>query len=231
MKRFLVTKGLGWVEACKWLGFIGMVADHGHTAGLWTLGPWWHAAGRLAFPLFVLAFSYAVVHLAAFRGEIRWCKLFCMGAIAQIAFPFAFGLQWWALNILFVFLAGWLVWRLACRGKFGDWIAVFILLGTSWPLFKAYSYGVAGPVCVALALSAWSQNGSNRVVVATIAFFIWLSTTRIPSLHLTCLMLLVVAGLIALRKITLQLPRISFAAWYVGHLFVIAGLKQFLLRG
>lgn len=227
---FLRGRAVGWIEVCKWFGFAGMVADHGHRAGLWVSGPWWYAAGRLAFPLFVFAFSYGLVRCSADARQLRWKKLILMGIVAQVAFPLVFGTPWWALNILFVFVAGWIVWCWACRGTILDWFAVFALLAVTHPLFAPASYGMFGPIGVACALSAWSGRLEWRVLFGGLACGLLVFLVAPLSWQMVCLLVGLGSAVIYVRLAAVRPPRTQFGLWYVVHLLGIVLVKCFVTK-
>lgn len=212
-------------QLMKWIAFVSMFVDHAQKAGLWTSTPLSSAFGRLAFPLFVIAFSAGTIARWRLGREIHWLRITGFGFVAQLVFPFVFGLHWWSLNILFVFVVGGAVWKLASMGRTYHWLGALILLMVSWRLFAQFSYGVIGPVCVASGLFAFASNGVKRWMIAGIGMTIW--SLSIPEQRFMGIVSVAIVAAITLRwGRVAPVIQVSFGGLYVIHIYLIAALKS-----
>lgn len=93
----------GNIEALKWLGVVAMVIEHVSTVLLRHDGGWPFQIGRVAFPLFGLAFALAVSERPSLRSYRAAFRLLPFALVAQVGSFFARDSS--TLNVLFLFVA------------------------------------------------------------------------------------------------------------------------------
>ncbi|MGC0153582.1 TraX family protein [Chromobacterium vaccinii] len=160
------------IDLLKLAAFVLMVGDHANTALFKGSVPVLFLLGRLAFPLFAIAFAAAWCrHGFTYDGR-RLAKLIVRGLgwgiLAQIPYVAVFeNNHWWQLNMLFVFpvavfialllqrghmFSAVLLWFIAGLGFTGgaySWGGVLMVMSLLW------YYGTPSPGWLLLALSAW----------------------------------------------------------------------------
>lgn len=210
----------GQMRLLKCVAFLTMVMDHGQKSGAWQLPDGLASAGKLAFPLFVIAFAVGV----AKTGKCRVWRLGALAVLAQPAFVLALGANWWDLNVLFVFVAGWWIYQLGQQGRLQDWLLAAALLAVAHVLFKNQSGGLFWPLTVAFALWATSACGWWRVVATVGAVVTW-SALRDPIQVLAVIAVLAIVCIAATKLQNLKIPKIEFGSAYAWHLLILASLN------
>lgn len=192
------------VELLKWLGMALMLVDH--VGRFWGVHvPAWQVLGRGAFPLFALAFGYALSVVPDARSLLL--RLVACGLLAEVLGAWSLT-KGWPVNVLFTFAAcTYLLHRLRCaRSPWAMiWPSVVVFL-----VSPAFEFGLAG---VALVLAAWwyfarpSWRGAVAVCLAGVLLVgingDWFGTVWCG------------LGLLVLR-LPLGLPRVR-RAFYVGY--------------
>lgn len=204
----------------KCVAFVAMVLDHGSKAGIWQLPGVLAMVGKLAFPLFVIAFAVSISR----TGQCRVKRLLVLAVIAQPGFVWLFGAAWWDLNVLFVFVAGWWIYQLGQRGRLQDWMAVAALLIVAHLLFKGHSGGLFWPLSVAFAVWSAAATGRWRVLAALGAVLSW---AALRDLSVVVVLVALALLLVTARTIpaTWKIPRVEFGMAYAIHLFLLALIR------
>ena len=131
--RFRVQDGA--LEGLKWLAVLAMVLDHLNKYLLQREYEWMFAAGRVAFPLFVLVLAYKL-SLAQRPAEAAWRaarRLLLIGILATAPFIAAGHIAyswWWPLNVMFTLATGAAMVALVEQGR--PWVAFFAFVITGW---------------------------------------------------------------------------------------------------
>lgn len=150
------------VELIKWLGVVLMLWDHSKYLGGGL--PAWQVMGRGAYPLFALAFGYALSVVPDSRQLL--VRLLYMGLIAECVGA-------WTvtgdgdLNVLFSFaLVAWLEHsRRAGASPAGWFLRIVVVLAVS-PLVE---YGAAGLALTAVASHYWRRPDWIRAALLAVA--------------------------------------------------------------
>lgn len=217
---------LGWsssqIELAKWLGLVLMLGDHMEKYVLMQPDGPLTVVGRLAFPLFALAFAagWGLDTDDARMSRLRRLAVRCSawGILAVVPNYLATGV--WGANMLFVF-------------PLAVFVSRWMRLPGVWSWMAAVSLVVGGAV---LAQGAYDWRGVLMVWACLaavrcwwwllVAGLLWVSTMALWMVPWALVGLLVVGyGIGRWRGEVARLPRGGFAALYVGQWVVVAGMK------
>ena len=216
----------------EYVALTSMVIDHLAKTGLFRV-PGWEVIGRLAFPLFAITFAAN----AARYQRCNISKLMLIGLVAQPAASIVSGVAVWQLNVMFVFPAGWLVYRYFADHQTPRNILLkpFVLVAAVAFLATGPSYGFRGTFLIAVLLGFLSCRDSRTrrywAAAACAACALTLAPTPeriIPVGALLALTLAVVALVPAgqvERKRTTWWNRAGFGKWYVVQAYVLCAAK------
>lgn len=223
----------GRLEAIQWIAFVCMVLDH---IGVFFLenAYWARAAGRLAFPLFALVFSWRLAE-ALTRSPCRGLlemghRLAVAGALAQAAFwLMTDGLA--TANVMFTFLLALAVISLSTAGRSLfrlSWSPRVALALTLLAVFYRHvDYGAPG---IVLLVGLYGYFRWRETLALAIAVAALVAMTVSNPVHLAIAALPIAIWLVtcnACLRLPRPVPRL-FYILYPAHLFVI--LAWFTVR-
>jgi len=220
------------------VAFTSMVIDHiSHTGlGLFRV-PGWEVLGRLAFPLFAITFAAN----AARYQRCNITKLLMIGLVAQPAASVVSGVAVWQLNVMFVFPAGWLVYRYFADHQTPRNILIkpFVLCAAVAFLALGPSYGFQGTFLIAVSLGFFScRDPRTRKHWAAAVCVAWaLTLAQTPALIMPVGALLALAwAVVALvpagqieRKSVTWWHRAGFGKWYVIQAYALCVAKTLVV--
>lgn len=158
------------IEAVKWFGVLLMLIDHA-AKYLQLAAPGWQVLGRGAFPLFALAFGYALAVAPDVRSVLRRLLAFALAAEAMGAWSITRGMP---LNVLFSFALSCQVVHAARAGASPwRWARLLVLV---WIGAHFVEYGAAGVLLTLAAWWFWRAQSWTRLVVlvaASVPLVIW----------------------------------------------------------
>lgn len=215
-------------ELLKWIAFVTMVIDHGNKANLWHSSETMLAIGRAALPIFAFVFAFGVNATKHISKVFDWKTLLAYACLAQPVFCYSFDLSIWSLNMLYVFLVGWLAWRCFRTERLLLHIVGLSSLLCSWPFFSEYSYGITGSLMVLAALFFFDVSNKFKAIPAICFLYLFLSTLPVHFIISTVLFILISTAFCASISTVISIDKTQFAKLYFLHLCLIVVAKTFL---